>query len=46
MSDAFWAQLLAPFMLFVMLLIAWPIKKLVWKYMKDGKLKRMLFTRW
>lgn len=46
MSDAFWAQLAAPFILFVMLLIAWPIKKLVWRYMKDGKLKRMLFTRW
>lgn len=46
MKDAFWAQLMAPFMLFVMLLIAWPIKKLMWKYMKDGELKRMLFTRW
>jgi hypothetical protein len=44
--DKFWAQALAPFMLFGMLLIAWPIKKLLWKYLPDGKLKRFLFIRW
>lgn len=40
-SSAFWGQALAPFALFVMLLIAWPFKQLV-KRMKDGKLKRFL----
>ena len=45
MSDAFWAQALAPFMLLAMLTIAIPIKRLVWRYMPDGKLKRLLFRR-
>jgi hypothetical protein len=44
--ETFLGQALAPFVLFVMLLIAWPIKKLVWKYLPDGKLKRFLFIRW
>lgn len=44
--EKFWAQLAAPFILFVMLLIAWPIKRLLWRYLPDGKLKRILFIRW
>jgi hypothetical protein len=35
-----------PFVLFAMLLIAWPFKRAVQKYMKDGKLKRFLLFRW
>ncbi len=45
MSDAFWAQALAPFLLLVMLTIAIPIKKLVWRLLPDGKLRRLLFRR-
>lgn len=37
---------LAPFMLFLMLLVAWPIKRLVQLKMKDGRLKRFLLFRW
>lgn len=44
--DRFWAMAGAPFALFVMLLIAWPIKRWVQLRMKDGKLKRFLLTRW
>jgi hypothetical protein len=46
MGDRFWAQLLAPFVLLVMLLIAWPIKRWIQLKMKDGKLKRLLLTSW
>jgi hypothetical protein len=35
-----------PFVLFAMLLIAWPVKRLIQLYMKDGKLKRFLLFRW
>ena len=44
--SAFWSQLLAPFVLFAMLLIAWPFKRAVELYMKDGRLKRFLLYRW
>jgi hypothetical protein len=36
----------APFFLFAMLLVAWPIKRWVQIKMKDGKLKRFLLFRW
>lgn len=42
----FFGMALAPFMLFGMLLVAWPIKRLIELKMKDGKLKRLLLTRW
>lgn len=45
MSDAFWVQALTPFMLLAMLTIAYPIKRLVWRYLPDGKLKQLLFRR-
>jgi hypothetical protein len=44
--DAFWTQLLAPFVLFAMLLAAWPIKRWVQLKMKDGKLKQLLLRSW
>ncbi len=44
--DKFYAALLAPFMLFGMLLLAWPIKRWVQTRMKDGKLKRFLLISW
>ena len=44
--DKFLAMALAPFMLFAMLLVAWPIKRWVQTKMKDGPLKRLLLTRW
>jgi len=46
MEQAFWGQALAPFMAVLLLLIAQPVKRLVWKHMKDGALKRLLFKRW
>lgn len=45
MESAFWGQLAAPFMAVAMLAIAYPIKRLVWRHMKDGPLKRLLFKR-
>ncbi len=45
MSDGFWRQLLAPFMLLAMLVIAYPIKRLVWRLLPDGWLKSLLFRR-
>lgn len=44
--DAFLTQLLAPFVLFAMLLVAWPIKRWVQLKMKDGRLKRLLLRSW
>jgi len=35
-----------PFMLAIMLLIAWPFKWAIKKYMKDGWLKRLLLFSW
>jgi hypothetical protein len=46
MESSFWGMALAPFMLFLFLLIAWPIKRLVQLKMKDGPLKRFLLIRW
>lgn len=43
--DQFWYQAAAPFGLFVMLLIAWPFKRAIQVYMKDGRLKRLLLRR-
>jgi hypothetical protein len=42
--DAFWAQLVAPFLLVAMLVIAYPFKRLVMR-MRDSKLKRLLLAR-
>lgn len=39
------AQAFAPFALYLMLLIAWPIKRLIQLKMPDGKLKRALLRR-
>lgn len=44
--ETFLAVLLSKFVLFGMLLIAWPIKRAVQRYMKDGKLKRFLLISW
>lgn len=46
MYSSFWGMALAPFMLFLMLLVAWPFKRLVQRKMKDGRLKRLLLLRW
>jgi hypothetical protein len=46
MSEAFLVPLLQPFFLFLLLLIAWPIKRLIQLKMKDGKLKRFLLFSW
>jgi len=43
--DQFWVQLAAPFMLFLMLLVAWPFKRAIQLYMKDTWLKRVLLRR-
>jgi hypothetical protein len=45
-SDRALAQLATPFVLFAMLLIAYPFKWAITKYMRDGKLKRFLLFRW
>lgn len=45
-TDAFWRQFAAPFILFAMLLVAWPVKRWVQLKMKDGRLKRLLLKRW
>lgn len=44
--EMFLRQLLSPFVLFAMLLVAWPIKRWVQLKMKDGFMKRLLLTRW
>ncbi len=44
--DRFYVMALAPFGLFAMLLVAWPIKRWVQTRMKDGRLRRLLLTRW
>lgn len=38
-------QAMAPFALYLMLLIAWPFKRAIQVYMKDGRLKRALLSR-
>lgn len=43
--NAFFGYALAPFMLALFLVIAYPFKKLVIDKMKDGKLKRLLLLR-
>ena len=43
--NQFWVQMAAPFMLFLMLLIAWPFKRAIQVYMKDTWLKRLLLRR-
>ena len=43
--DQFWVQMAAPFMLFLMLLIAWPFKRAIQLYMKDSWFKRLLLRR-
>lgn len=45
MGSAFWGQALAPFMAFLMLLIAQPFKRFVQKRLRDGRLKRLLLLR-
>jgi hypothetical protein len=42
----FLAAAIKPFLALGMLCIARPLSWLIGRYMKDGKLKRMLFTRW
>ncbi len=44
--EKFFGQLLAPFVLLVMLCIAYPIKRAVEKKMKPGRLKRILLFTW
>jgi len=42
-----WGKLLAPFAaLLLVFLFARPVKKLVERRMKDGRLKRLLLLRW
>lgn len=43
--DKFLTAALAPFALFVMLLIAWPIKRWLQLHMREGRLKRLLLNR-
>lgn len=43
--DVFWAQAAAPFFLFLMLLVAWPVKRFVQRR-KDSWLKRLLLISW
>lgn len=42
----FLAMLAKPFILFAMLMAAWPIKRLIEKKMPDGRLKRILLFSW
>lgn len=44
--SSFFGMALAPFMLFLMLLVAWPIKRLVQLKLKDSRLKRFLLLSW
>jgi hypothetical protein len=43
---AFLAVAFKPFLAVLFLLIAWPFKRAVQLYMKDGKLKRFLLFSW
>lgn len=43
--DKFLTAALAPFGLFVMLLIAWPVKRWLQLNMREGRLKRLLLDR-
>lgn len=45
MRDAFISQALAPFMAWLMLVIAWPFKRAIQKYMKESPLKRALLFK-
>lgn len=45
-AEKFWVMAAMPFVLYVMLLIAWPFKRLLQVKMKEGRLKRLLLTRW
>lgn len=42
--DDFWARLVGPFVLFAMLLVAWPFKRAIQLKMRPGKLKRLLLA--
>ena len=44
--EHFFAQMAAPFMLLLMLLIARPISNRIKRKLKDGPLKRLLFISW
>jgi hypothetical protein len=44
--DRFWAALIAPFMLFALLLVIRPFTRWVARKLPDGWLKRILFIRW
>jgi len=46
MNMAFLVPAFLPFYLFLLLLIAYPVKKLIQLKMKDGKLKRFLLFSW
>ena len=46
LMSTFLGPALAPFILALMLLVAWPIKRAIQLYMKDGKLKRFLLFKW
>lgn len=43
--DVFLAAVVKPFMLLVVLVIAWPVKRAVELYMPDNRLKRALLKR-
>ena len=44
-STIFWAAFLRPFVLLILAVcIFWPVKAAMRRYMKDGKLKRLLLT--
>ncbi len=43
--DAMLDAAFRPFALFAMLLVAWPIKRAIQLYMRDGRLKRALLFR-
>jgi hypothetical protein len=42
----FLVGILKPFLLVILLLVAWPFKRAIQLYMKDGRLKRLLLLRW
>lgn len=43
--EMFLMMVIKPFMAFGMLLVAWPIKRLVQLKMMDGRIKRLLLLR-
>lgn len=45
MSYFFWVAAMRPFALFVMLLIAWPIKRAAQLYLPENRFKRILLHR-